>query len=830
VDALRRLRILTFLNEHGHAELAARLAAMPGVELEKARDRADAIALAPGFDALLAPGEVCADIAAALAAAEAPAPALVTLGPSTAEADLVLEPGLAAGAPEAIARAIERKKDRLRAERAERRLGALVALHGRAPAELLAGLGQPLRALLGAEVAGLILGAEVHLAGASGALIAALSAGPVPGLPRAARASGALVASSELAVDPRAAGDPLLAAGMASGVAVPIPSAAPNGVLVAYFRARRVLAEDELALLFALAKIAGSANEQAALERREQRATERHRALSRIAKAIGSTLDVEGVFRIVGEQLQRVVPYQRLALKILKPGEAVFQVRTIERPGPYEPVRVRLLDPIPAGTDSPLTQALAERRSRVVERPHDPEVARRDSMFDAGVTRYAVVPIIADAPLGALSVGAGDDTALSATELELLEDLAGHMAIALKNGRMIADLETAYTDLKDTKDRLVRSERLQALGELAAGVAHDFNNLLAAVLGRAQMLKVMLADEAEEVLKSVAVIEQAALDGAGTVRRIQEFAKAKSDAHFMVVPLNALIRDTVERALTKVRANEHQAPIELSLELGDAGHVHGNPSDLRHVLTNLLYNAVDALDLGGRLTVRTGTDPAGALTWFEVEDTGRGMDEETLAKIFSPFFTTKGSRGTGLGLSVSLGIVERHKGEIGVWSVKGKGSRMRVQLPAHGSSTSGPPTEPARTHQTRAAFRDARILVIDDDAAVREVLADILRTGDHQVASAESGAEGLALFEAGKFDLVFTDLGMPGMNGWEVAGKIKELSPRTPVGLITGWGASLDEKRMKDLGVDLLVSKPFRYQQVLELVSEAMEFKSRLGG
>jgi signal transduction histidine kinase/ActR/RegA family two-component response regulator len=438
----------------------------------------------------------------------------------------------------------------------------------------------------------------------------------------------------------------------------------------------------------------------------------------------------------------------------------------------------------------------------------------------------AVVPIVADkTTLGVFVVSTENRNGFRERDLDLLRDLAAHMAISLKNARMFQDLERAYKEIRDAKDQLVRSEKLHSLGELAAGVAHDFNNVLSAVLGRAQMLSVMLKDQ--EHLKSVRVIEKAALDGAGTVRRIQEFAKEKSEGEFTALNLNALVRDAVD--LTTHRVNELGIGIDMQVHPGEVGAVLGNATELREVLTNLIYNAIDAMPHGGRLSVHTGGGDD--RSWFEVEDTGIGMDEETQNKIFDPFFTTKGARGTGLGMSVSYGIVQRHRGSFTVVSQKGVGTRIRVDFPIHDTRADfSPPVEDTGARKGEKPQSGARILVIDDDIAVRDVLADILRTGDHHVVAAATGQEGIELFKGSEFDIVFTDLGMPGMDGWQVAHGIKSISPHTPVGLITGWGSSIDDQQLKDRGVDLIVAKPFRFNQVLELVAEAIEIKGRLRG
>jgi PAS domain S-box-containing protein len=607
--------------------------------------------------------------------------------------------------------------------------------------------------------------------------------------------------------------------GFCAAVSLPLVSHGRcSGIINIFSRKKRIFSEEEIHLFIAVARQIAVAIENARLYKKAQEGIARLQALSEITRAIGSTLEVEGVFRIVGDRLQKIIPYRKITLKILRRDGQGFSVRTIDRPGPGEATIVRLHEPRKINPMSPHQRALESRTTIVVPSGEN----------GIGSVTSAIVPIVADnKPMGVFVVAIDEALGFRERDLDLLRDLAANMAISLKNARVFQDLERAYRDLKDTKDRLVRSEKLQGLGEMAAGVAHDFNNVLSAILGRAQMLKVLVQDQ--EVLKSLRVIEKAALDGAGTVRRIQEFAKSKSEGDHVLIHMNPLVRDAID--LSTTRLNEMGIEIDLQVQLGEAGAVLGNPTELREVLTNLIYNAIDAMPHGGRLAIRTGSEPIKRMVWFEVEDTGVGMDEETQRKIFDPFFTTKGTRGTGLGLSVSYGIVQRHKGEFSVKSRRGTGSTIRVTFPMPEGETSGFASKDNLTPLPSMAKNkpdSARILVIDDDNAVRDVLADILRTGDHHVVSAANGPEGLELFKRAEFDLVFTDLGMPGMNGWEVAQGIKSLRPGTPVGLITGWGASLDEARIKDRGVDLIVSKPFRYNQVLELVAEVMDLKGRV--
>jgi CheY-like chemotaxis protein len=218
---------------------------------------------------------------------------------------------------------------------------------------------------------------------------------------------------------------------------------------------------------------------------------------------------------------------------------------------------------------------------------------------------------------------------------------------------------------------------------------------------------------------------------------------------------------------------------------------------------------------GGRIVVRTGAEARGSLV--EVTDDGSGMSPEVKARVFDPFFTTKGARGSGLGLSVSHTIIRQHGGSIEVESEPGRGSTFRVVLPAAAIEQVAADEAEVAPPATRG-----RILIIDDEEPIREVLADILQTAEHEVVLAEDGPQGLACFAQGRFDLVFTDLGMPGMSGFDVARALKAQRPEVPVGLLTGWGASVDEKEMRDAGVDVLVSKPFKFDEVLAVVRELL--------
>ena len=603
----------------------------------------------------------------------------------------------------------------------------------------------------------------------------------------------------------------------AAAQAWPLPSIARDdtvgrrqcsGVVSVFTRQRRRFDREDIDLFIRVARQIAVAIENARLYRSAAEGMARLQALSEITRAISSTLDVEGVFRIVGDRLQPLIDYTAIDLLILDDVEAVFRVRRIERPPAGTSPVVRLQESREIDGDTTLTAALNGSRTvlRIAPSAHGGQ--------------QAVVPILADQqPVGLFLVTARD--AFREKDLQLLKDLAAHMAISLRNARTFSALERAYRELKDAKDQLVRAEKLQALGEMAAGVAHDFNNVLSAILGRAQMLEVMLKDP--DHLRSVKIIATAALDAAGTVRRIQAFAKDKPESPLGPVTLNPIVREAIDRAAPLV-ANPSRA-VELLMDLGEVPQVLGDPVELREALANLIHNALDAMPHGGRLTVRTGVDGG---PWFEVADSGIGMDPETANKIFDPFFSTKGDQGSGLGLSVTYAIVQRHGGRFEVDSARNRGTRIRVYLEEAHISEDWPTLTDAATNpgiEAEMPRHGARVLLIEDDVAVRDVLADILRTGDHRVVAAANGPEGLRHFAEGEFDMVLTDLGMPEMDGWAVAQAVKAQRPDVPVGLITGWGGDLGAADLTARGIDVLVAKPVRFEDVLKAVDTALSQK-----
>jgi signal transduction histidine kinase len=374
--------------------------------------------------------------------------------------------------------------------------------------------------------------------------------------------------------------------------------------------------------------------------------------------------------------------------------------------------------------------------------------------------------------------------------------------------------------------QLAQSEKLRALGEMASGVAHDFNNILGVILGHIELLMLHPKDS-EEVLKRLAIMKKAALDGAETVRRIQEFARLQPDQESLCpVDINEIVKEALD--FTKIRwEDEAQAKgiiYQIETEnLGEVLPIRGNPSELKEVVVNIIINALDAMPRGGTLSFTTSTQ--GDSVVISISDSGIGMSPEVKNRVFDPFFTTKGVEGTGLGMSISYGIITRHGGTITIDSKVGKGTTFIIKLPVNLEGV----TKKVDAKPILATKTKANVLVIDDNKDVLNIMAEILVLEGHRVVIAENGSKGLKSFREGNFDLVFCDLGMPEMSGWKVARAVRELDrqrgQKTYFALITGWGTQLDPKEIEESGVDLVVAKPIKMDKLLDLVSEVMEMK-----
>jgi signal transduction histidine kinase len=413
-----------------------------------------------------------------------------------------------------------------------------------------------------------------------------------------------------------------------------------------------------------------------------------------------------------------------------------------------------------------------------------------------GATCFFAAPLRAgDRNLGILQSVCSQPTGLSGEQIQLLYLVADLLGPAISNCRLYERLRATYEALGAAQEQLIRVEKMRALGELASGMAHDFNNSLCGVLG---FLDLTLLDKAlSPAMRSY--LESArtcALDAAQTVRRVQDFARwRRHDPVFQPLNINDLLRQIVELTRHKWEGLGRTAKtaIRVQVELAATAQVSGCEAELREVLTNLVFNAVDAMPEGGTLTVRswsTKTD-----VFFTVADTGVGMSPAVRQRLFEPFFTTKGERGNGMGLSVAFGIIQSHGGEIGVTSELHQGTAFTIRLPVSGTSKSdvetqpGPGSPPRQKHTAQAAptSRSLRILAVDDEESIRNLLETVFLQLGHQPRLVADADAALTLFSHEHFDLVFTDLSLPGMSGLELARRLAAQAPQVPVVLLTGW-------------------------------------------
>jgi signal transduction histidine kinase len=400
---------------------------------------------------------------------------------------------------------------------------------------------------------------------------------------------------------------------------------------------------------------------------------------------------------------------------------------------------------------------------------------------------------------------------------EGLERLVDKRTLELQ--QRTADLEKTLTELRQTQQQVIQQERMRALGTMACGIAHDLNNGLSVILGYGDML---LADPERFPLNSKArsYLEELVLagcDNAKMVERLREFYRPRATReHRQAVDLNDVIEQAISRTAPKWQseADAAGATIHIEKDLGEIPLICGAPDELREVLTNLIFNAVDAMPRGGRILFRTRA--VGKRLQLEMSDTGVGMSEETLRNCMEPFFTTKGKRGSGLGLAMSYGIIRRHGGTIAIKSTLNKGSTFTIYLPVPDEVIQSTDVE------VELAVDPLRILVVDDHPAIREIVSAYLAEDRHTVETAADAREAIKKFRAEHFDLVITDRAMPEISGDELAASIKEIEPNEPVIMLTGFADLINETGQRSENVDLIVSKPARLEDLRRAILEVM--------
>lgn len=612
-------------------------------------------------------------------------------------------------------------------------------------------------------------------------------------------------------------------AGTRSEICVPIRKGKQVlGVLDVQTSAEDSFDDQDGAVLETVTDLLATAIDNARVYEEAKAKAHRLELTDQINRAINSTLNVKEIFNIVSIELRKVLDYDRISLSFWYPEKRLFELKMNFCPDAG--LSAEGVKRIPADetnmfsviqTEKPFYQAKLSLKAAL--KPMDRLI------YSEGMRSYVYVPVMANGMvIAVLALESREKRGFDRYQIEFLESVGAHLSVAIQNAGLFSDLETAYQNLKKTQEEMLQIERFRALGEMAGGVVHDFNNILASIQGRAQLILMKLKSEecslSGEIERSLSVIEDSAADGAVILGRIREFTKAKLEAAFRSTDINRVVQDSL--ALThahwKNKAAQSGISIKVVKNLQATRGVWGDEAELRELVTNLVLNAMDAMPRGGTLSLRTEDDEDSVL--LTVGDTGVGMTDEVKSSIFTPFFTTKGEQGTGLGLSLARGIVTRHKGEIRVESHPGTGTTFTITIP-------GCLPEPDNPAPRTSRDQSASVLVVEDEENIREVLEEILSAAGHEVAQASSGEEGIELFKKHRQDLVITDLGLPGLSGWEVASAVKNENPSTPVVLFTGWGVKLDQEQAKRKSIDRFINKPFNMEQILSLVSELLAQK-----
>lgn len=592
-----------------------------------------------------------------------------------------------------------------------------------------------------------------------------------------------------------------------------------GGVFLVWWEAGRSFPPREVRLIEAVASQVGLFMDNADLTRQTRlRLEESEALLSELAvlhdlsRAVTGQLRQDDVVEAIHRQIARLLDTRHMDLAVVDEAAAEMVpllrmqdgVRDLEPPRRSIHARIGLMASV-ATSGRPIRTA--DYVGECVRRGMEPAQANQ------GLPHWIGVPMLAGSQVvGVLALRSGDRPFSEADE-RVLTNIAGLAALALRSARLYQDRTRAYEDLALAQDQMVRGEKLRALGEMASGVAHDFNNLLAAILGRAQLLLHRVEDPTAR--QWLQIIERSAADGAKTVRRLQEFTRIRRDQPAVAVDLNQVVREALELTESSWRLEPPRRGIVIQAvtELApDLPTTLGDPAELREVMTNLILNAVDAMPRGGTLTVSTAL--RGESIELRAVDTGVGIPEAVRGKIFDPFFTTKGPKGTGLGLSMTYGILSRHGATITVESREGQGTAFTLLFPA-----GAPPKPEVPDHGGEPSAVALRCLVVDDEEDVGDMVADVLRSAGHTVVVARNASEGLSRVRGEPLDLVFTDLSMPGMTGWELAREVREAAPGLPVILVSGFAVEVSPEELQASGVHSVLAKPINIGEVIDAAS-----------
>ena len=386
------------------------------------------------------------------------------------------------------------------------------------------------------------------------------------------------------------------------------------------------------------------------------------------------------------------------------------------------------------------------------------------------------------------------------------------MQTVLKNALLVRSLRRTNRLLKKSANQMANIETLAAMADMTSGLAHEFNNIIGGIVGRVQLMKMKLQDEG--LTGDLQKVESLALEGAKTVKRIQEFSLGTKYKNLEPVDLCQVIEGcfSPNRASWQKLAEIKRVTVKRKFAFAEA-LVDGSAEDLETAVTKLIENAVEHSPSNTEVLVTIEGDERGIMV--AVADHGPGISDAIKKKVFYPFFSTKNSPRAGLSLATVHGIVVRHGGKIDFESSPQTGTTFRIFLRRPDEYD-----EISEISNRHKGDRELAILVVDDDEQIREILADMLAMDGHETVTCADGPSALQSLEHRDFDLMITDLGMPGMSGLELSGAVHRQYPDMPIAMITGWGTQLSEDEIAHKGIKTILSKPFHLKDVKSLINE----------
>ncbi len=557
-------------------------------------------------------------------------------------------------------------------------------------------------------------------------------------------------------------------------------------------------------------------------EEKARAQVERLNLLHQITRAIGDRQDLHSIFQVVVRSVEQQLLVDFACLCTFDDVDRVLIVDAVGANS--EALAMALAMPERARVDIDENGLSRCVRGNLV---YEPQIAGLDFPFPkrlagGGLRSMVAAPLQVESKVfGVLVVARLQPDGFVSGECEFLRQLSEHVALAAHQAQLYGALQTAYDDLRQSQQAVMQQERLRALGQMASGIAHDINNALSPVALYTESMLETETSLSPEARGQLEVIQRAVDDVGHTISRMREFYRQREPQLTSApVQVNELVKQVLD--LTKARwsdmAIQRGTVVTVQTELAkDLPAVTGVESEIREALINLVFNAVDALPNGGVLTVRSmASDVAGSgSVRIEICDDGVGMDAETRRRCLEPFFTTKGERGTGLGLAMVYGVAQRHAAEIDISSTPGEGTTVALIFAAR-----APGAEAAGSDSETYAYPPRMcLLLVDDDPVLLKALSDALTNDGHVVVTANDGQAGIdtfatSLVESVRFDAVITDLGMPYVDGRLVAAAIKGLSPSTPVLLLTGWGQGLLAENDVPPHVDQVLGKPPKMREI----------------